>query len=489
MDEYQDIDELQYRIITRLAGFDHQDEDESQKSFLMAVGDDDQNLYEWRGASVKFIKDFGQDYQVPKEDVIALVQNYRSCPTIVEFANLFIERAISPRNRLKGVNEKIQAVNTQQPGKVFWGEYGHLYDAAEWIAEKIADILTQPGIRKEKIAVLAHRWEDLRFLQHVLRACWGNDQDIAYQLYNTQDDLRPIKSCVGQAVLQRLRKQSNLSVSNPQAHLENLRQELGYSDRDAAWSALLHALSGCSEITQGDIAYLLEEARPVRPGQVVLSTFHSAKASEFSHVFVLEDGFMDNNNLESRARELYVGFTRAKEELYILFSENKVSIHPKLLDVFNSINSPQPNQYIQNVQVDKVNLPLSIRYQWFLDPKNLYLSQLMVTNEYGQRRIKAYAREWGQLRLNPQNNGFTPSIISCNHLENGNLDSGAVAVLSKKGKEQLQNFLSFNQCLVVRGHTVFRVERDDQFFQDTGEQGQEDHHYVVLPYFEVEEAL
>lgn len=411
VDEYQDIDELQYQIITRLAGFDHQDEDESQKSFLMAVGDDDQNLYEWKGASVEFIRHFGQDYQVPKEDVIALVQNYRSCPTIVEFANLFIERAISPENRLKGVNEKIEAVNTQQPGKVFWGEYQHLYDAAEWIAEKIADILTQPGIYAEKIAVLAHSWKDLRFLQHVLRDCWGNDQDIAYQLYNTQDDLRPINSCVGQAVLQRLREQPNLPVCNPQAHLKNLRQELGYSDRDAAWSALLHALSDCSEMMQGDIAYLLEEARPIRPGQVVLSTFHSAKGSEFSHVFVLEDGFMDNNNLESRARELYVGFTRAKEELYILFTKNKDLIHPILLDVFNSMNSHQPNQYIQNVQVAQVNLPPSIRYQWFLDPRDLFLSQQMVTNQWGQKRIKAYAREWGQLRLIPQNNGFTPSTL------------------------------------------------------------------------------
>ncbi|MBR8835195.1 MAG: UvrD-helicase domain-containing protein [Stigonema ocellatum SAG 48.90 = DSM 106950] len=482
VDEYQDIDKLQYDIITRLAGFDHQDEEESQKSFLMAVGDDDQNLYEWRGAKIEFIRRFRQDYKIREEDVIPLVENYRSRPTIVEFANYFIERAITPINRLKGVNEKIQAVNNQQPGNVFWGEYRHLYDAAEWIAEKIAEILTRPGeIQKEKIAVLAHRWEDLRFLQHVLRNLWGNDQDIAYQLYNTQDNLRPIKSCVGQAVLQRLREQPNLYISNPQAHLEDLRQELGYSDRDAAWSSLLHALEGCSQMTQEDIVYLLEEARPVRPGQVILSTFHSAKGSEFSHVFVLEDGFVDSNNLESRAKELYVGFTRAKEELYILFSKNRHSRHPILLDVFNSMNSSQPNQYIQNVQIAQVNLPPRIRYQWFLDPRDLFLSQQMVTNQFGQRRIKAYAREWGHLYF--QNN------VSCNDLENGNLSGGAVAVLSNKGKEQLQYFLHPNQHLVVRGHTIFRVERDDQFFQNAREQGHADHHYVVLPYFEVEEAL
>lgn len=489
VDEYQDIDKLQYDIITRLAGFDHLDEDESQKSFLMAVGDDDQNLYEWKGARVEFIRRFRQDFDIPEEDVIPLVQNYRSCPTIVEFANSFIERAIAPEKRLKGVNERIQAVNTQQPGKVFWGEYGHLYDAAEWITEKIAEILTRPGeIQKEKIAVLAHRWEDLRFLQHVLRDSWGNDQDIAYQLYNTQDNLRPIKSCVGQAVLHRLREKPNLHVSNPQAHLEELRQELGYSDRDAAWSSLLQALSGCLRMTQEDMAYLLEEARPVRPGQVILSTFHSAKGSEFSHVFVLEDGFLDKNNLESRARELYVGFTRAKEELYILFSKNKDSTHPILLDVFKSMNSPQPNQYIQNVQVAQVNLPPNIRYQWFLDPRDLYLSQQLVTNQCGRELIKAYAREWGQLYLMPQNNGSTPYEVCWKDLKDNNARN-VVAVLSKRGKEQLQKHLNVNKYLAVSGHTIFRVERDDKFFPNAGEQEHEDHHYVVLPYFEVEEAL
>ncbi|MHC5930716.1 UvrD-helicase domain-containing protein [Nostoc sp.] len=489
VDEYQDVNELHYQIITRLAGFDSQDEDESQKSFLMAVGDDDQNLFEWNGASVEFIRHFRQDYHVPQEDVIPLVQNYRSRPTIVEFANYFIERAIAPENRLKGVNSRIQAVNTQQPGKVFWGEYEHLYDVAEWITEKIADILTQPGeIPKEKIAVLAHRWEDLRFLQHVLRHRWGNDQDIAYQLYNTKDDLRPAKSLVGQAVLQRLRKQPNLHVSNPQAHLEYLRQDLGYSDRDAAWSSLIQALSGCSQMTQEDMVYLLEEARPVRPGQVVLSTFHSAKGSEFSHVFLLEDGFIDGNKLESRAKELYVGFTRAKEELYILFSKKSNSRHPILFDVLNSMNSSQANQYIQNVQVEPINRPHSIRYQWFLDPRDLYLSEQMVTNQCGRERIKAYAREWGQLYLMPNNNGSTPYEVCWRDLRDYS-GKGVVAVLSNKGKEQLQKHLNVNKNLAVRSHTIFRVERDDKFFPNAGEQVHEDHHYVVLPYFEVEEVL
>lgn len=489
VDEYQDINEFQYQIITQLAGFDHQDEDQSQKSFLMAVGDDDQNLYEWNGANIEFIRRFREDYKIRKENVIPLVQNYRSRPTIVDFANHFIEQAISPENRLKGVNERIQAVNTEAPGKVFLGEYQHLYDAAKWIVDKIADILTQPEIRKEKIAVLAHRWEDLHFLQHIFREDWGNDQDIAYQLYNAKDELRPIKSLVGQKVVSQLQKEPDLHVENPQAHLEQLRQELGYSNRDAAWSALIHTLEGHSEITQEDIIYLLEEARPLRPGQVVLSTFHSAKGSEFSHAFVLDNDFdnhfINRKQLEERARKLYVGFTRAKEELYVLFPKNMESKFPVLKKVLTNMNSP----HIEKIVIEPVTLPSIIHYHWFLEPRDLFLSHSMVTNPFGQKRISTYAQDWGKLFLGFGNNGQVSYICSCDDLHNDSKRGGVVATLSNTGKEQLQKYIHFNKHLAVRGHTVFRVERNDQFFQDTGEQGQIDHHYVVLPYFEVEEVL
>ncbi|MHC5755136.1 MAG: hypothetical protein ACYTXF_31735, partial [Nostoc sp.] len=142
----------------------------------------------------------------------------------------------------------------------------------------------------------------------------------------------------------------------------------------------------------------------------------------------------------------------------------------------------------KNVQVEPINRPHSIRYQWFLDPRDLYLSQKMVTNQWGQKRIKAYAREWGQLYLMPNNNGSTPYEVCWRDLRDYS-GKGVVAVLSNKGKEQLQKHLNVNKHLAVRSHTIFRVERDDKFFPNAGEQVHEDHHYVVLPYFEVEEVL
>ncbi|MCK5479193.1 MAG: UvrD-helicase domain-containing protein, partial [Methylococcales bacterium] len=85
VDEYQDIDELQYQLISALTG---RNQDEDSKLTILAVGDDDQNIYQFRGANVGFIRQFEQDYQATKQ---YLVENYRSSAHIIEVANQLIQ--------------------------------------------------------------------------------------------------------------------------------------------------------------------------------------------------------------------------------------------------------------------------------------------------------------------------------------------------------------------------------------------------------------
>jgi hypothetical protein len=73
VDEYQDIDQRQYDLISALAGRQTQDKD--ARLTLMAVGDDDQNIYSFRHTSNDFIQRFQTDYQARLE---YLVENYRS---------------------------------------------------------------------------------------------------------------------------------------------------------------------------------------------------------------------------------------------------------------------------------------------------------------------------------------------------------------------------------------------------------------------------
>jgi ATP-dependent DNA helicase Rep len=81
VDEYQDTNAVQYELLKALAG---------ERAQLTAVGDDDQSIYGWRGATIENLKRLPQDY--PQLKVIALEQNYRSTGHILRAANAVIAK-------------------------------------------------------------------------------------------------------------------------------------------------------------------------------------------------------------------------------------------------------------------------------------------------------------------------------------------------------------------------------------------------------------
>ena len=114
VDEYQDIGAEQYELISALAGRTLNDPE--RKISLFAVGDDDQNVYGFAGASVKYIRRFQEDYRAKPE---FLTDNYRSTANIIDASNGLISLAV---NRMKADHPiEIDHERRADPGGGLWG--------------------------------------------------------------------------------------------------------------------------------------------------------------------------------------------------------------------------------------------------------------------------------------------------------------------------------------------------------------------------------
>lgn len=136
VDEYQDTNEAQFRLVTLIAGGYRN---------LMVVGDDDQSIYKFRGATIKNIMNFDKVY--PDAKVIKLEENYRSTKTILDAANAVIKN------------------NNERRGKNLWtkGDDGdkitvkHLptqIDEAKYVSDEVERLVSSGAAEYRDIAVL-----------------------------------------------------------------------------------------------------------------------------------------------------------------------------------------------------------------------------------------------------------------------------------------------------------------------------------------------
>lgn len=160
IDEFQDIDALQYELMEVLAGY---------HGNLFVVGDPDQTIYTWRGANVKYLMDFEKNF--PGTRTILMMKNYRSTPQILAAANQLI--------RKNGTRIEKDLISTLPDGLKVLCHHGETEtEEAEWIAAKMRQ-LSEAGVPYRHMTVLYRAHYVSRHIEEALLK-----EKIPYTIYS-----------------------------------------------------------------------------------------------------------------------------------------------------------------------------------------------------------------------------------------------------------------------------------------------------------------
>ncbi len=333
VDEYQDIDQDQYDLVSAIAGRTRQEGD--GRLALMAVGDDDQNVYAFRGANVGFIQRFRQDYGA---EAVYMVENFRSSAHIIAAANQLIARN---HDRMKHDHPiRVDRRRQSDPPGGLWetldplsrGRVQRLTVAdpvqqagALWLELSRLKSL-KPSLEWPACAVLARTGQTLAPVRAVFEANGipiqrGLKRGLPlHRIREVHQFLTALR-----AVETDIRKASRIG--------DLLAQECSRSD-GRLWIELLRDLHTAYRQETDDAALpvryyldwlyeaLAEQRREKTLGRgVFLNTVHSAKGLAFDHVFILDSDWRmpaERQKQEEERRLYYVGMTRAKETLCLL---------------------------------------------------------------------------------------------------------------------------------------------------------------------------
>ena len=160
IDEFQDIDQLQYELMEVLCAY-HKN--------LFVVGDPDQTIYTWRGASVRYLLDL--DNQFPGVQTIMMMENYRSRPQILNVANSLIDK------NAERIDKKL--LSMRDSGEPVVCKFAKTpQDEAAWIAQRILT-LREGGIPLKDMAILYRAHYITRNLEDALIAA-----QVPYDIYS-----------------------------------------------------------------------------------------------------------------------------------------------------------------------------------------------------------------------------------------------------------------------------------------------------------------
>lgn len=387
IDEFQDINQVQYQVVKLLAG-------EEQNLFI--VGDDDQSIYGFRGANPDIMQRFSQDYKETKKCILGI--NYRCDSEIVEAAGRLIE---NNKNRLpkdiQGVSEKGDAIfvkgyksgreqNEDIVQKIIeahkkglpFGEIAVLFRTnpqARGLTSKLMEH-NIPFYLKERLPNIYEHWIAQDLITYVEVAMGNRERGKIWRIINRPSryvhkgavteryiDFEELKLFYEEKPwmidrIEQLQADLRMVVSlRPFAAINFIRKGIGYEDyiteyakyRGIRREEMIDILDELQEDARGLENLedwfehikkygeeLLEQAQKAAKTSdkeaVNIMTMHGAKGLEFSHVFIpdVNEGMAPHGkavlqaDMEEERRMFYVAMTRAKNKLFISFVKERL---------------------------------------------------------------------------------------------------------------------------------------------------------------------
>lgn len=307
VDEYQDIDENQYKLIRLLV---------PENGNIFVIGDPNQAIYGFRGGDAKFFNNFTEDY--PSTQIINLKNNYRSTNCIVDASNQMIN-SFNIISMYDKPHEKI-TIHTAPSDKA----------EAEFVASTIENLIG------------GHSFFSLDSQRSEGQESNYSFSDFAI-LYRTSSQLPLIIEAVKRTGMPFVNLSNDLLCEKKavRSFLNNLKDDKSISEQfEASYDKLaeetdeyiLNYLQNIAKIHNNknefihEVSFLTEaDTLDKRSDRITLMTLHSAKGLEFKCVFIvgLENDILplyrakEPQEIEEERRLLYVGMTRAKERLFL----------------------------------------------------------------------------------------------------------------------------------------------------------------------------
>lgn len=333
VDEYQDVSPLQERLLNLWLG---------NRKEICVVGDPDQSIFSFAGSSNQYLNDFTKRY--PEAEVFRLDRNYRSSSQIVNVANKVMDRNLIS---IRGKGEMNVRLSSHSNEEV----------ESEKMVARITELI-KSGVDSREIAVLFRRNDQLQDFAQILIST-----GIPVNIVGSNQGQRPffydgkIKEAIRLIRGAAIANESSLEGIDLVAQVIAILSAIGWHpDRTTGDDARLRLVEFVAELqdrlpdaTLRDLLNEFDERERsnVEPDVigVVLTSIHSAKGLEWSHVFIprLREGVLPisyaltSDELMAEERRLfYVAVTRAKDSLTLSFAGGDSSRFLSLLPALNS---------------------------------------------------------------------------------------------------------------------------------------------------------